>query len=160
MPAPSKGGAARRSRVLESSCVARSTAAFSVRLDIRSGHPAENSTELRINGDSTPHGQNWLRRKTSLSRLGTSRNGDKACENTPCLAAEGVTASGEGDHPAAGSVRLTRDGFLVLGAGRHCVRATLGLGVRVPSGFSVSWLARAAHAQAPYIVGPKGRTAL
>ena len=74
-----------QSRVLESSCVARGTAAFSVRLDIRSGHPAENSTELRINGDSTPHGQNWLRRKTSLSRLGISRNGDATAKTPPAL---------------------------------------------------------------------------
>lgn len=38
---------ARTSRVLEFPCVARDTATFSVRLDIRGGHPAENSTELR-----------------------------------------------------------------------------------------------------------------
>ena len=107
--------------MLESSCVARGTAAFSVRLDIRSGHPAENSTELRINGDSTPHGQNWLRRKTSLSWLGASRNGDAGSENTPCLSTGGATASGRGDSPPllvsmvlrpSVSCRTAREGFV------------------------------------------------
>lgn len=65
-----KFGAPGQSRVLESPCVARGTAAFSVRLDIRDGHPAEISTELRVKGDSTPHGRNMPHRKTPLTAKG------------------------------------------------------------------------------------------
>ena len=41
--------------MLESSCVARSTAAFSESLDIRDGHPAETFDRATQHGDSTPH---------------------------------------------------------------------------------------------------------
>lgn len=137
--------------MLESSCVARGTATFSVRLDIRSGHPAENSTELRINGDSTPHGQNWLRRKTSLSRLGISRNGDANAKTPRNLRPEVLQRPKGRTDPAVGSVRFTRHGFLALARG--AVPRIAGALGRIPSGFpyDCSRLARAAHSQLSHV---------
>lgn len=43
--------------MLESPCVARGTAALSVRPDIRDGHPAEDSTEMRNEGILRPTGR-------------------------------------------------------------------------------------------------------
>ena len=65
--------------MLESSCVARGTATFSVSLDIRGGHPAENSTELRNKGDSTPHPRACSRGLVSIveNRLKHKIKGDR-----------------------------------------------------------------------------------
>lgn len=87
------------SRVLESPSVARGTAAFSVRLDIRSGHPAKCSTELRNNGDSTPHGQNLLHRKTVVlhrdrfDKVACGRGQSCSnCARSPCAFAIKISA--------------------------------------------------------------------
>ena len=93
--------------MLESPSVARGTAAFSVRLDIRSGHPAERSTELRIEGIPRPTGR--IGYPWAISDTPSFLFQRAFCENAPPNRAE-CSASKRSELPRRSWQRLHGEG--------------------------------------------------